>query len=109
MQESTVFPNMKLLVRAAAVLFLTLPSIALAADSPTTQPTLSAAEKSDGWKLLFDGVSTTGWRGLGMDGVPATWVVQDGCLHCLGGAKGANDLVTADKYENFELSFEWMI
>jgi hypothetical protein len=100
---------MKLLFRAAAALFLILTSIALAADSSTTQPTLSAAEKADGWKLLFDGVSTNGWRGLGMDGVPATWVVQDGCLHCLGGVKGANDLVTLDKYENFELSFEWMI
>lgn len=44
-----------------------------------------------------------------MDSFPDVWVVQDGCLRCLGGYKGANDLVTVDEYENFELSFEWLI
>jgi hypothetical protein len=96
-------------LRKAAVFILLLASSGLAADVPTTQPTLTDAEKTAGWKLLFDGVSTTGWRGLGMDGFPSVWVVQDGCLRCLGGYKGANDLVTTDEYQNFELSFEWMI
>jgi len=74
-----------------------------------TAPVLTEAEKADGWKLLFDGLTTTGWRGLGMEGFPDVWVVQDGCLRCLGGGKNANDLVTVDEYENFELTFEWLI
>jgi hypothetical protein len=72
-------------------------------------PLLSDDEKAAGWKLLFDGVSTTGWRGLGMDSFPADlWKIEDGCLHCLG-RKKSNDLVTVNQYENFELSFEWMV
>jgi hypothetical protein len=95
----------------AAVLALLFAGIATGADAPNgpTGPTLSEAEKEAGWKLMFDGVSTNGWRGLGMDGFPEVWVVQDGCLRCLGGGKNANDLVTVDEYENFEMSFEWMI
>jgi hypothetical protein len=88
-----------------AVLFA---SFALA-GVPSTQPVLTDAEKQAGWKLLFDGVSFSGWRGLGMDGIPSVWAIEDGCLHCTGGGKDANDLVTIDKYQNFELSFEWRI
>src|SRR5437868_11385391 len=82
----------------------------LADQSPgAVRPALTDAEKHDGWKLLFDGVSTEGWRGLGMDHFPADlWTVENGSLHCLGGKK-INDLVTLDAYENFELSFEWML
>jgi hypothetical protein len=80
-----------------------------AADAPPHLPTLTDAQKQAGWKLLFDGVSPAGWRGLGMDDFPKDlWLSQDGCLHCLGGKK-INDLVTIDTYENFELTFEWMI
>ena len=78
---------------------------------PATQPSLTSAEKADGWKLMFDGKTTEGWRGLGMDGfpMPEVWFIDNGCLHCLGGGKEANDLVTVDEYENFEMSFEWLI
>jgi hypothetical protein len=75
--------------------------------SAAEAPTLTDAEKSAGWKLLFDGTTFTGWRGLGMDDVPKCWTVEDGCLKCLGGTKDANDLIPVDKYENFELAFEW--
>jgi hypothetical protein len=90
------------------LLLLLCASIVLGAGT-ANHPKLSDAEKQAGWKLLFDGVTTGGWRGLGMDGFPPVWVIQDGCLRCLGGYKDANDLVTVDEYENFELSFEWMI
>ncbi|HET6246464.1 MAG TPA: DUF1080 domain-containing protein [Tepidisphaeraceae bacterium] len=76
--------------------------------APTT-PSLTAAEKQAGWKLLFDGVSTDGWHGLGVDAFPKDeWEVTNGCLHCLGGKK-SDDLRTNDKHENFELYFEWMV
>lgn len=74
-----------------------------------TKPALTDAETAAGWKLLFNGVSTDGWRGLGMKDFPADlWKIENGCLHCLGGKK-TNDLVTVNQYENFELSFEWMV
>ena len=83
--------------------------VAANARRKANKPSLTDAEKSVGWTLLFDGESTAGWRGLGMDGFPAEdWEVRDGCLHCLGGKK-TNDLITVDKHENFDLTFEWMI
>ena len=42
---------------------------------------LTAAERAAGWRLLFDGHTLTGWRGLGYDSVPtAHWVVLDGTI-----------------------------
>ena len=79
------------------------------APSQTRHDALSDAEKQAGWKLLFDSASTDGWRGLGTDGFPKqAWEVKDGCLHCFGG-KNTDDLITVDKHENFEISFEWMV
>jgi len=85
------------------------PAVPSQTQHDAAPPSLSDAEKQAGWKLLFDGVSTDGWRGLGTDGFPKqAWEVKDGCLHCFGG-KNADDLITVDKHENFELSFQWMI
>ena len=108
--------NLSTVLLVVSSLFLT---SLLAADAPTPSktpvitpslPSLTDAEKQAGWKLLFDGVSTTGWRGLGLDGgFPAeAWEVKDGCLHCLGGKK-TDDLITLEKHDNFEFSFEWMV
>ena len=97
--------------RTVAVLaFLVLSNFALADVAPSPAPALADAEKQAGWKLLFDGASTNGWRGLGMDGsFPSDcWEVKDNCLHCFGGKK-INDIITTDKYDQFELTFEWLI
>jgi hypothetical protein len=68
---------------------------------------LTDEEQKAGWKLVFDGVSTKGWRGLGRKEFPAQgWEVADGCLHHK--AKGGGgDITLNDPYENFELSIEW--
>lgn len=65
---------------------------------------LTEQEQKDGWKLLFDGKSTDGWRGYKKTEVPKNWVAKDGTLALIG--KGG-DLLTKDKYENFELSIDW--
>ena len=71
--------------------------------------TVTDAEKADGWKLLFDGKTTTGWTGVGGKPFPAKgWTVIDGALHHAKGG-GGGDIVTADAYEDFELSWEWKI
>ncbi len=76
--------------------------------------TLTNREVSDGWKLLFDGSTSSGWRGAHKDAFPeAGWVIENGCLKVLasGGAesKGGGDIVTLDQYGNFDLFFEFMI
>jgi hypothetical protein len=71
--------------------------------------TLTAAEQAAGWKLLFDGKTTTGWRGFGRDKVVG-WEVTNGELVALGqGGDHANDIITADEYQNFELVLDWKL
>ena len=71
-------------------------------------PALTAAEKADGWKLLFDGKSLAGWRGYKTQDVPKNWHVVDGVLVRSGEGEGG-DLMTADQYADFELRFDWKI
>lgn len=77
--------------------------------------TLSEEERKAGWKLLFDGRTTSGWRGFKSEGMPPGWKVIEGALVRVSGgaggkgAGGGDDLVTADEYENFELALEWKV
>jgi hypothetical protein len=68
---------------------------------------LTSVEKAAGWKLLFDGKSLQGWRGYKTEAIGAGWKAQDGAL-VLTAAK-AGDIMTAQEYGDFELSFEWKI
>lgn len=75
---------------------------------------LTDKEKSDGWKLLFDGKSTAGWRGAHKDAFPENgWKVEDGELivQKSGGAESTNggDIVSDDEFSAFELSAEFKI
>ena len=85
-------------------LALTLVASAAFAAEPNS---LTAAEKKEGWKLLFDGTSLTGWRGYKTEQIGKGWKVQDGAIVLTEGKAG--DLVTAQTYGDFELSFEWKI
>ena len=77
---------------------------AIAAEAKTN--TLTSAEKSDGWKLLFDGKDASEhWRGYKKDKLPDQWVAEDGALV----RKGGGDIITKDKFESFELSIDWKI
>jgi len=86
-------------------------------DSGINQLTL--AEKKAGWKLLFDGKTFKGWRGLGMDKIPGRWYIQDGVLakHASGEVKSqedgqpieGGDLMTIETFRDFEFIFEWKI
>lgn len=68
---------------------------------------LSPAEQRAGWKLLFDGKTTAGWRNFAKDGISDGWRVVDGAL--TRAASGAGDIVTKDQYDSFELSIEFKI
>lgn len=68
---------------------------------------LSAAEQSQGWQLLFDGKTTNGWIGAGMNTFPAEgWKVVDAALMSVANVKGA-DIVTNEKFAAFDLQFEF--
>ena len=69
-------------------------------------PTLTAKEKADGWKLLFDGKSLAGWRAYQSEAAPAGWRAVNGELVFDG--KGG-DLMTADQYGDFEMRFDWKV
>jgi hypothetical protein len=68
-------------------------------------------DAASGWKLLFDGKTTQGWRSFKKQSFPeAGWIVEDGWLHCLGkggGNKGGGDVITDAEFGDFELSWEW--
>lgn len=76
--------------------------------------TLSEYEKEGGWQLLFDGVTSAGWRGAHREAFPDSgWVIENGYMKVLpsGGAesKGGGDIVTEKEYSDFDLFFEFMI
>lgn len=71
--------------------------------------TLTDAEKAGGWTLLFDGKSTTNWRGYKKTEFPKEgWSVTNGILKHEGG-KGGGDIVTDGEYDNFELAIDWRV
>jgi cytochrome c len=70
------------------------------------QNQLSAAEKSAGWKLLFDGRSLAGWRNFKKEGAVKGWEAIDGALVRTG---DGGDIVTDAAYQDFELSLEWRV
>lgn len=70
--------------------------------------TLSDEEKQAGFKLLFDGKTTTGWRQLGSKEFPAGWDIQDGAIHHKPRG-GGGDITFDGEFESFELRFEFKI
>lgn len=80
------------------------------------QNLLTAKEKKDGWKLLFDGKTSKGWRSATSDTFPTAatgWVIEDGLLtiQSSDGAESKNvgDIVTVGQYGAFELSFDFKL
>lgn len=77
----------------------------LASDEPNT---LTDQEKTDGWKLLWDGKTSTGWKSIKSDAFPEKgWGIKDGVLTVLG--KIGGDIVTVDKFSSFDLKLEFKI
>ena len=96
---------------ASAFMLLLLGSPARGADpAPEARPNkLTAAEAKAGWKLLFDGKSTKGWRGYKSKTVPAVWAVKDGVLAYEVNPGGKGDLISVGQYDSFELAIDWRI
>jgi len=92
------------------------------ADTTTTNATpadmnntLTDEQKKEGWQLLFDGTSTSGWHKYGNTPAGTSWKVADGTLYLdasdtlNGKIRSGGDIVTDNEYENFELNLEWKV
>ena len=82
--------------------------------------TASASAQDGQWRVLFDGKTFTGWRGLGYDSVPnAHWVIENGAIKKVprgqvarmpdGQPAAGGDLITTETFRDFELVWEWKI
>lgn len=79
-----------------------------------TKNTLTAAEQKDGWKMLWDGKTTNGWRGAKLDHFPDKgWSIENGELivNAADGKESADggDIVTMDQYGDFELRVDFKL
>ena len=98
---------MKLSSLLAAIIFLTYAVNVTAQDN-----TLSKKEEKAGWRLLFDGKSTTGWRNFNSNTIGNAWKVQDGALfldNAVTAREDRGDIMSADEFENYEFSIDWKI
>jgi hypothetical protein len=67
---------------------------------------------TDGFEALFDGKTSKGWRGINSNHFPEkAWEIKNGHLivNANDGAESGNggDIITIEKFEDFELQWEW--
>lgn len=79
-----------------------------------TKNQLTINEKKEGWKMLWDGETTNGWRGAKLEMFPEKgWEIKDGELIVLssGGGESAagGDIVTEELYGDFELKVDFKL
>ncbi|MGI8598056.1 MAG: 3-keto-disaccharide hydrolase [Chitinophagaceae bacterium] len=75
---------------------------------------LSEAEKRNGVSFLWDGKTTSGWRGAYKEKFPEKgWNIKDGVLSVLpttgGESAGGGDIVTTRQYDAFVFQFEFKL
>jgi sugar phosphate isomerase/epimerase len=83
-------------------------------ESKSKDNTLTPQETGEGWKLLWDGKTTEGWRGAKIATFPATgWSFDKGVLRVQknDGSESTNggDIITTQKYKNFILKVDFKI
>ncbi len=75
---------------------------------------LTPREIAEGWRLLWDGKTTQGWRGAKLAAFPEQgWQIRNGVLTVLksagGESRAGGDIITVDKYRNFELEVDFKL
>lgn len=71
---------------------------------------LTEQEQAEGWELLFDGKTLSGWRDYNGESLTGPWVVEDGCIKAEGHGSDASGYVVNDQiYKNFVLTWDWKI
>lgn len=74
-----------------------------------TQPNdVSEVERKQGWRLLWDGNSASGWRSAKGDDFPTRgWRMKDGELIVTG--SGGGDIITEESFGAFELQLDFKL
>ena len=75
---------------------------------------LTEHQKNQGWKLLWDGKTSSGWRGAKLEDFPPKgWEINGGILSVLssggGEARNGGDIITIEEFSNFELEVDFKI
>ena len=75
---------------------------------------LTSDERGQGWTLLFDGKSMSGWRGFDDKAIPRAWRVENGALTLSrlptdASTEGRGDIVTESEFADFELRLQWAV
>ena len=71
---------------------------------------LTSGEKKAGWRLLFDGKSLKGWIDPAKADVPGNaWIIENGMLKTRPNPRVIEDLLTAEVFTDFEMSFDWRV
>ena len=68
---------------------------------------LSQQEQDDGWRLLFNGQDLSQWRNFKQEGISDKWVIEDNAIKL--GGKNGGDILTKEKYQNFDLKLDWKV
>lgn len=84
---------------------------AFTAKAQNKDNTLSRKEIKEGWKLLWDGKTSEGWKSVRGGGFPSSgWTISNGVLSIADNdnAPSVGDIVTNRKYKNFELKVDFL-
>jgi len=65
--------------------------------------------RNEGWIVLFDGTNLDQWRGYLSEEMHPEWTIEGDAMAFTPGEQGGKNIITRDKYTNFELSLEWKI
>lgn len=103
--------NPKIFVLAAAAFaFIGLPGCSTTADmscctiEEPVPNTLTVQEKNAGWRLLWDGRTTDGWRSAFSQDFPKqSWQIKNG------ESQADGDIITREKFSSFELKVDFKI
>ncbi|MDB6078378.1 MAG: glycosyl hydrolase [Akkermansiaceae bacterium] len=68
---------------------------------------LTPEEVAEGFELLFNGTDLSGWRTYRETAPRPQWQVLDGAIVLT--EDGGGDLVTEEKFDDFDLRFDWKI
>ncbi len=97
-------------MRSAFSLFFVLSLLAFAPSYSLINRDETAGDKvqSDNWEVLFDGSGVENWRGKMEEGFPSKgWKIENDMLFLA--EKGGGDIITKNKYSDFELMFQFKL
>ena len=91
------------------IFYLFITGLITACNGSSEKKSADMAKTENEWKILFDGETLNGWRNFNSDTITG-WAVENGNLVALGqGGDHANDIITKDIYDDFELYLEWKV